>query len=214
MTTIAMADDHILLRNGLAGLIESFGDYKIVLQANNGKELTQKIGAMPMPDLVLLDISMPEMDGFATAAWLKKNYPNIKVLALSMMDHEDAIVQMIRNGARGYVLKDAEPEELRNALYNIIHKGFHYSELVSGKLVYKLQNIDQSNSLKGISLTEREKEFLPYTCTELTYKEIAHKMGLSNRTVDGYRDDLFDKLGVKSRVGLALYAIKMGLVQL
>jgi DNA-binding NarL/FixJ family response regulator len=214
---IAMADDHVLLRQGLAGIITSFGNYHIQLQASNGKDLIEQLKTIrPLPDLILLDISMPIMDGFETSAYLQLHYPSIKVLALSMMDNEDAIIRMIRNGARGYVLKDANPEELKAALHDVITKGYYYSDLISGRLIFSInkaglkENLPVSNDL---NLTEKELELLRYACTEMTYKEIADLMHISPRTVDGYRDELFKKLGVKSRVGLALFAIKQGIVK-
>ncbi|MES2648379.1 MAG: response regulator transcription factor [Bacteroidota bacterium] len=216
MITIAMADDHAMLRQGLAGMIESFGDYKVVLQAGNGKELIGSLTAQTLPDIALLDISMPEMDGYETAAYLQQHFPSVKVLALSMMDNENAIIRMIKNGARGYVLKDSEPAELRMALQNILTKGYHYSELVTGKLIFNMnkQGLDDNTAIStNEHLSVRELDFLKFACTELTYKEIADKLHVSPRTVDGYRDGLFEKLGIKTRVGLAMYAVKRGLVE-
>jgi two-component system, NarL family, invasion response regulator UvrY len=216
MITIAMADDHAMLRQGLAGMIESFGDYKVVLQAGNGKELIGSLTAQTLPDIALLDISMPEMDGYDTAAYLQQHFPSVKVLALSMMDNENAIIRMIKNGARGYVLKDSEPAELRMALQNILTKGYHYSELVTGKLIFNMNRQgldDNTTTASNEQLSARELDFLKYACTEFTYKEIADKLHVSPRTVDGYRDGLFEKLGIKTRVGLAMYAVKRGLVK-
>jgi two-component system, NarL family, invasion response regulator UvrY len=216
MITIAMADDHAMLRQGLAGMIESFGDYKVVLQAGNGKELIGSLTAQTLPDIALLDVSMPEMDGYDTAAYLQQHFPSVKVLALSMMDNENAIIRMIKNGARGYVLKDSEPAELRMALQNILTKGYHYSELVTGKLIFNMNRQgldDNTTTASNEQLSARELDFLKYACTEFTYKEIADKLHVSPRTVDGYRDGLFEKLGIKTRVGLAMYAVKRGLVK-
>ena len=217
MITIAMADDHAMLRQGLANMIETFGDYKVVLQAGNGKELITMINSQALPDIALLDISMPEMNGYETAAYLQQHFPSVKLLAVSMMDNENAIIKMIRNGARGYVLKDAEPSELRQALYNVQAKGYHYSELVTSKLIFNMnrQGLDDGpSSPTSDHLSARELDFLKYACTELTYKEIADKMHVSPRTIDGYRDGLFEKLGVKTRVGLVMYSVKKGIVEL
>jgi DNA-binding NarL/FixJ family response regulator len=217
MHTIAMADDHVMLREGLANIINNFGLYQIVLQASNGKVLVEALAKMQtLPDLVLLDISMPIMDGFATAAHLQKHFPGVKVLALSMMDNESAIITMIKNGARGYVLKDAEPAQLRQAIADVLERGYHYSDVVTGRLIYAMNREGANENLPAADankLTERERFFLDYCCTELTYKEIAEKMGVSPRTVDGYRDVLFEKLGVKSRVGLAMFAVKQGIAK-
>jgi DNA-binding NarL/FixJ family response regulator len=216
MITIAMADDHAMLRQGLANMIETFGDYKVVLQASNGRELISALQNNTLPDIALLDISMPEMNGYETASYLNQNFPSIKMLAVSMMDNENAIIKMIKSGARGYVLKDAEPSELRQALYNVYSKGYHYSELVTSKLIFNMnrQGLDEGpGSSANEHLSVRELEFLKYSCTELTYKEIADKMHVSPRTIDGYRDGLFEKLGIKTRVGLAMYSVKKGLVE-
>jgi DNA-binding NarL/FixJ family response regulator len=217
MITIAMADDHAMLRQALANMIETFGDYKVVIQAENGKELINAISkASSHPDIALLDISMPEMNGIDTAAHLQQYYPQIKVLAVSMMDDENAIIKMIKNGAKGYVLKDAEPSELRQALYDVYHKGFHFTDLVTSKLIFNMnkQGAEIFAARLDENLSARETEFLRYSCTELTYKEIAEKMHVSPRTIDGYRDTLFEKLGIKTRVGLAMYAIRKGLVEM
>jgi len=169
-----------------------------------------------LPDIVLLDINMPEMDGYETAQWLKQHHPDVKVLALSMYDNETSIIRMLKSGARGYILKDSEPGELKAALRALEEKGFYYSDLVSGKLMHAINKMeDENGNLKNIvPLNERETDFLTYACTELTYKEIAEKMFLSPRTIDGYRDALFEKLNVKTRVGLVMYAIKNGIVRI
>ena len=210
---VALADDHVLLRNGLAGLINSFDDYTVIFEADNGADFQKKIQKGNEPELVLMDINMPGMDGFATAEWLRQNYPLTKVLALSMYDNENSIIRMFKAGAKGYILKDSEPAELKTALDSIMQKGYYYSELVTGKLIHSINTSNQNgNGNKTNQLNDRETEFLKLAATELTYKEIAEKMNLSPRTIDGYRDALFEKLELKSRVGLVLYAIKNGIV--
>src|SRR6187200_1518246 len=214
MATIALADDHVLLRNGLANLIRNFG-HEVLFEANNGEDMIKYIQVGKEPDMILMDINMPVKDGYESAAWLKNNYPEIKVLALSMLDDENAIIRMIKNGARGYVLKESEPAELRNAINAVLQKGFYYSEMVTGRLVHSISGVDDESqhSQQVIQLSEREIEFLKLACTEMTYKEIAGKMFLSPRTIDGYRDALFLKLDIKTRTGLVIYAIKNGIVK-
>jgi DNA-binding NarL/FixJ family response regulator len=216
MNNIVLVDDHVLLRNGLANLIESFENYKVLYQANNGKAFIEKLKPKLLPQLVLLDINMPEMDGYETCLWLKENHPEIKVLALSMYDNENAVIRMFKAGAKGYILKDCDPAELKAALHDVITKGFYYSEMVTGKLIHTINTLDEkdSSAKNVIKLNDREINFLKLVCTELTYKEIADKMFLSPRTIDGYRDDLFQKLNVKTRVGLVMYAIKNGIINL
>lgn len=214
MANIVLVDDHILLRTGLASLVKNLG-HEVLFEADNGKEFTEKLESPFLPDVVLLDINMPEMDGYATAQWLKSNHPDIKVLALSMYDNETSIIRMLKCGAKGYILKDSEPAELNAAIDALMNKGYYYSDLVSGKLIHAINKIDDEGSDVNTlnNLNERETDFLKYTCSELTYKEIADKMFVSPRTVDGYRDALFEKLHVKTRVGLVMYAIKNGIVQ-
>jgi len=212
--SVALVDDHILLRNGLANLIRSFGEYAVLFEAHNGKDLIKQLRPRCLPDLVLLDINMPDMDGYETALWLKHNHPGIKTLALSMYDTDNSIIRMLKNGVKGYILKDIEPWELKLALEAVIHKGFYYSEMVTGKLIHTINTLDEPEQKVRslLTLNERELEFLKLACTECTYKEIADQMYLSPRTIDGYRDTLFEKLHVKTRVGLVLYAIRNGIV--
>lgn len=209
---VAIADDHTLLRKALAKLVSSFEDYAILFEAENGKEIKKKINEHLVPDLILLDVNMPEMDGFETAGWLNKNYPKIKVLALSMFSDERTIIRMLRQGARGYVMKNIDPDELKRALDSVVKKNFYLSEEISGKIISGLnKDVDKTEDLP--SLTQREKDFLKLICSEITYKDIAAKMYVSPRTVDEYRNTLFEKLNVKSRVGLVMYAIRNGLAE-
>ncbi|WP_317171635.1 response regulator transcription factor [Spirosoma profusum] len=208
---IALADDHVALRNGLALLIKMLG-YTVLFEGSNGKELIQSLNNDNLPDVILMDINMPQMDGFATTDWLKKHHPTIKVLALSMYDDEGAIIRMLKSGARGYLLKSAEADDLRRAIDNVYAKGFHYSEMVTGTLFRA--NYQDEDAGKVANLSDRELHFLKLASTELTYKEIADEMYVSPRTVDGYRETLFEKLDVKSRIGLVLFAIKNRIVHI
>jgi DNA-binding NarL/FixJ family response regulator len=215
MRKIALADDHTLLRNGLASLVQNFG-YSVVAEADNGQELIDKITAGAEAELILMDINMPGKDGYETTLWLKENYPDVKVLALSMYDDETAIIRMLKSGAKGYILKDSEPGELRTAMESVLNKGFYYSEMVTGRLMRTITDMDdeQSSTKKLLNLSDREVDFLKFACSEMTYKEIASQMHLSPRTIDGYRDALFEKLDIKTRTGLAIYAIKNGVVKI
>lgn len=209
---VAIADDHSLLRNALAKLISTFEGYTVIFEADNGRDLRNKIMQNVVPDIVLLDINMPEMDGFETTQWLHKNYPHIRILALSMLSDEKTIIKMFRLGAKGYLLKNTDPSELKQALDSIIDKNVYLSEYVSGKLVMGLHQEAEPTG-KEVVLQEKEREFLRWVCTELSYKEIAEKMFLSPRTIDDYRQSLFNKLKVHSRVGLVMYAIRNGIVE-
>ncbi|HEX2628640.1 MAG TPA: response regulator transcription factor [Chitinophagaceae bacterium] len=215
MTTVALVDDHVLLRNGLASLVTNLG-YQVLFEANHGDDFIANMKKQGIPDLVLMDINMPVKDGYETTLWLKKNHPGVLVLALSMYDDESAIIRMLKSGARGYIMKDSEPAELRAALEAIIQKGFYYSEMVTGRLVRTISDMDEEGNVSKnpFSLSDREIEFLKLACTEMTYKEIADKMNLSPRTIDGYRDSLFEKLDIKTRTGLVIYAIRNGIVKI
>jgi two-component system, NarL family, invasion response regulator UvrY len=212
--SVAVVDDHVLLRNGLSNLIRDLDTYAVLFEADNGKDFISQLKPKFVPDIVLLDINMPEMDGYETSLWIKRNYPEIKVLALSMCDNENAIIRMMKNGAKGYILKDIDASEFRMALDSLLRKGFYFSEMVTGKMLNAVNKLDEpEQTMKNfICLNEREIEFLKLACTEMTYKEIAEKMFLSPRTIDGYRDALFEKLNVKTRVGLVMYAIRNGIV--
>jgi len=214
VTRIALVDDHSLLRNGLSSLIDSFDGYKVVLEADNGRQFIEMVESGIEPDIVLLDITMPVMNGYETADWIRMNRPSLKILVLSMMDNDAAIIRMLRCGAKGFMLKDSKPAAFRQALNSIRDSGFYINELVSGKMLHFVNNIDQKQQQLNEStthLTEREIEFLKLACSEKTYKEIADNMAISPRTVDGYRDALFEKLGVTTRVGLVIYAIRNGI---
>lgn len=215
MTNIALVDDHVLLRNGLATIVQNIG-YHVLFEAGNGEEFIAEIINGKEPEVVLMDINMPYKDGFEATLWLKNNKPDIKVLALSMLDDEKAIIRMLKNGARGYILKESDPKELKNAIESVIQKGFHYSEMVTGKLMHSINKMDEDSddTENVLNLNEREIQFLKFAATEMTYKEIAGKMFLSPRTIDGYRDALFEKLGIKTRVGLVIFAIRNSIVQI
>lgn len=207
MTKLALVDDHVLLRNGLASLLENLG-YQVLFEADNGIDFADRLLNSERPDIVLMDINMPRQEGYAATNWLRENHPGIKVLALSMYDDETAIIRMLKSGAKGYVLKDAEPMELKTAIDAVMRNGFYYSELVTGRLMRTISESDLNKSSGVGQLSEREISFLKLACSEMTYKEIAEKMFLSPRTIDGYRDALFEKLDIKTRVGLVLFAIR------
>lgn len=211
--SIALVDDHTLFRKGLQGLIEMVDDtIDILFEADNGLDMQKKLQPANLPDIILMDINMPEMDGFESVNWLNKNYPEIKVLVVSMVENEDSIIRMLKLKVKGYLSKDVEPAELGAALKAIMSKGFYYTDFITGKLVHTLQNEQEREML--VNLNEKEKKFIQLACSELTYNDIAGEMFVSPKTIDGYRNNLFEKLAVKSRVGLALYAVKHGLVKL
>jgi two-component system invasion response regulator UvrY len=208
MIKIALVDDHIVLRKSLAALIAGLEDFEIVFQADNGQHCMDQLKSNPAPDIILLDITMPIMGGVQTATLLKQLYPKIKILALTMISSEQVILPMVKNGVRGYLLKDCETTELKTALLAVYEDGYYYNHLLTPKMTKT--DFTLGNKL----LNDRELTFLKWACTELTHKEIAEEMQVSPRTIDGYRDSLFRKLNVNSRIGLAIYAIKNGFIQL
>ena len=213
---IAIVDDHTMFRKGLISLINLFPNHEVILDASGGNDFIKQLNPKHLPHIVLMDIAMPEMNGYETAQWLHSNYPDIKILALSTMDSETAIIKMIKSGAKGYVLKDADPAELKLAFDEVMSRGYFYNELITRKVINSINMLtdDKNTTATFAKLTTREIEFLKYACTELTYKEIGDKMFVSARTIEGYRDALCEKLDLKTRVGLALYAIKNKLVEL
>lgn len=212
MIKVALVDDHALLRNGLASVIDNSEGYQVVFEADNGKHFIESLKKYGKPDIVLLDITMPEMDGFETAEWIKNNEPGIKVLVLSMMDNDASIIRMLKYGARGYILKDSKPDVLRAALRDIAEKGFFFNELVSGRLVHLANQTTDDKT--GITLSDKETDFLKLCCTEKSYKEIADAMHITPRAVEALRSNMFEKLDTLSRVGLVMYAIRNGIVKI
>lgn len=206
---IALVDDHRLFRSGIASLIEDFEKYTILFEAGDGEEMIRKINPKNKPHIILLDISMPRMNGIVTAKWLRENHPDVNIIVLSMFEDAEKVLTMVRMGVKGYLLKDSEPHEFEDALNRVARSEVYYPEFVTRHLVDSI-NIDYNL----IKLNSREVEFLKLAATELTYKEIADHMYISSRTVDGYRDQLFEKLQIKSRIGLVLYAIKHKLIDL
>ena len=213
---IAIVDDHTMFRKGLCALIDLFPRYRVLFDAANGKDFINRLHPGQLPDIVLLDIKMPEMDGFETARWINTHYPDMKILALSTMDADTVIIKMIRSGAKGYVLKDADPKELNLAFDEVLAKGYFYNDQLSKKILQSISSLTDEKNMLGtlVKLTDRELQFLKLACSEKSYQQIAGEMFLSERTVDGYRESLFKKLGVNTRVGLVIYAIKNNMVQL
>jgi len=210
---IMLADDHVLLREALSTLINSFDEMEVVSVAGNGGELVETFKTGQIPDVVLLDLNMPKMDGFETAAWIQKIYPSVKILILTMYDSEIALIRLLQSGVKGFLKKDIHPTELKNALVSVAENGYYYSHNTTGKLASLFQkNRSNQSSIEKAILTPIEIDFLKLASTELTYKEIADQMKITPRVIDSYRDALFEKLDVKSRVGLAIYAVKNGIV--
>jgi two-component system, NarL family, invasion response regulator UvrY len=221
---LAIVDDHNLFRKGLIKLI-NLGDkdnkYTVLFEAENGNDLKDKLTRKSLPDIILMDIEMPDMDGYEAVAWLQKFHPTINILVVSMFEEKDPILRMLRMGVKGYLSKDIEVEDMHTALEEITSKGFYYTDHVANIMAEDIVNKDGNGIPQEMNetaiqhqLSENEREFLKYACTDLTYMQIADKMTLSHKTIDGYREMLFQKFKVKNRVTLAMYAVKNGLVKI
>lgn len=209
---VGLADDHTMFRRGIISILNESERFTVVAEGSNGRELIQAIEHLKAPpDVCLLDINMPKLNGYETLEYLRGKYPEMKFLVLTMLEHEFVIIKMLRLGANGYLLKEDDPNDLKRAIETVYEKSFYHTDLVNGHLISIVQN---GLEYKKIVLSDHEQKFLEYSCSEMTYKEIAALMKVSARTVEGYRDILFDKLNVKSRTGLAIYALKLGLTTL
>ena len=208
-TKIVLVDDHQLFRKGMVELINDFNGYTVVWEAENGKEFTQQISVQDLPDIVLLDISMPVMDGFETARWMEQRYPEVKILALTMHNDDQTVIKMLNAGVDGYILKNADPAELRIALQTLEKDGSYYSSRITQIL---LENFRRKKEV-SVELSDRETEFLKLACTELPYKSFSPLLQVHPRVVEAIREGLFKKLHVVTRIGLVIYAIKNNIVK-
>nr|WP_295863679.1 response regulator transcription factor [uncultured Chitinophaga sp.] len=204
---IAIVDDHTLFRQGLISLLTEFPEVAVVFDAANGEEMKHKIAAGTLPQVILMDIKMPLMDGYEATLWVKQHYPEIHVLALSMFEDDPPVIKMLKNGAGGYLLKESRTSDLVKAVITIHEQGFYLNEQVSVKLLRNIQGHSTAPTPLE-QLNQNEIRFLQLCCLELTYKEIADQMNLSPHTIDNYRQELFQKFDIKSRTGLALFAIR------
>jgi DNA-binding NarL/FixJ family response regulator len=205
---IGVADDQRLFMNSLSALIDTFPSFEVVLQALNGQDLLQQLEmAKIRPDILLVDVNMPLLDGPRAVQQIQETYPLIRMAALSMKDDDATVIRMIKAGCCAFLLKDISDSELERALLEISDKGFYNADQLNLR-ARKLVNYQEPE------LTNQERQFVQLACSDLTYKQIAGQMYLSERTIDGYRESVFDKLKVQSRVGMVLEAIKRQIVTL
>jgi DNA-binding NarL/FixJ family response regulator len=210
---VAIADDHKIFRKGVILSLRPFTNIKFVLEADNGDQLLEGIAANE-PDVVLMDLRMPGKDGIEATKILSKQHPNIHVIVLSMYEDDRFVSHMMENGASGYLLKNAEPQEIRRAIMDVHEKGYYLNNFVNRILLKKShakqKAIPSLNS--EITLTDRERDVLKFICMEFTAQEIAQKMEISPRTVEAIKDRLMERFGSKNTAGLVFFAVKNNLV--
>ena len=207
---VAIADDQQLFLKSLSMLVNTFDGFTVLSEANNGQDLINFLKSnKPLPDIILLDVNMPGMDGITAAETISKLYPEIKLVALSMNDEDNIILKMVRAGCCSYLLKDIHPIEFEKALNEIATKGFYNADAFN---VNYRRILQMDKKLSDTNLSENETTFLQLACSELTYKQIAAQMHLAERTIDGYRESLFHKLKVQTRVGMVLEGMRLGLI--
>ncbi len=214
---LAIADDQKLFLKGLKFIINDFENIELVMEAENGKVLIEKVAQDP-PDVILMDLKMPVMDGIEATQYLKKHQPEIKIILLTMYNEERLIAHMMKIGANGYLLKDEEPEVVRAAIETVVAQGFYFNDYVSKALLKGVKSNQKTNfeafpaTSAETKLSRREVEVLQLICKEQTTAEIAQQLFISSRTVEGHRKKLLEKTGVKNTAGLVIYAYRNGLI--
>jgi DNA-binding NarL/FixJ family response regulator len=209
---IAIADDYKIFRDGLKVGLTADANFNVMLEAENGEDLLSGFTTL-QPDVVIMDLKMPIMDGMEATQQIRKLYPNVKVLVVTMYDDDKFIIHLMEIGAHGYLLKNAEPEEIRKAIYCVTENGYYFNDLVNKALLKKLvlKNQIKPSFNQNIELTERELEVLKMICEEKTAAEIAKEIFLSPRSVEGIRQRLIEKVGVRNMAGLVMFAVKNGM---
>lgn len=205
---IVLVDDHVLFRNALVALINRFDNCAVIAEAGNGCELIKIIKSGLIPDLLILDLNMPQMDGFDTAKWIQAHHAGINILILTMYDTEITMIRLLQVGVKGFLKKDASPWDLESAIRNVMQSGYCYTNNMTGKLINLFRKSQEQSAVMNSMLSDMEITFLKYACSDMTYSEIAKKMGVKPRAVELIRDNLFKKLGVNSRQGLAIKSIR------
>lgn len=214
MTTInlAIADDHKLFRQGIINILKTYSSFNMIIEAESCKQLMAAM-EVQLPDIVLIDIEMPEMDGIEGCKAILQQYPEMKIIALSMHTADNFIFHMMKVGARSYLHKDIDQDSLKHAIEEVAFKGFYFTERIAEAMLRGVKSKSmQKPILKGNQITSREKEVLLMICQGFTNSEIAARLFLSVRTVEGHRQHLLEKTGTTNSVSLAVLSIKTGLV--
>ncbi|HNR15968.1 MAG TPA: response regulator transcription factor [Chitinophagaceae bacterium] len=210
---IAIADDYKIFREGLKVGLSADDGLQVLLEADNGEDLLKALET-EQPDVIIMDLKMPIMDGMEATKVVRKKYPSVKVLVVSMYEDDKFIIHLMENGANGYLLKNAEPDEIRRSIYAVHENGYYFNDLVNKALLKKLvlKNNLKPSFNQNIDLTEREQEVLKLICEEKTAAEIGKEIFLSPRSVEGIRQRLIEKIGVRNTAGLVMFAVKNGIV--
>jgi DNA-binding NarL/FixJ family response regulator len=210
---VAIADDHKIFRKGVILSLRPYTNIKFVLEADNGQELIDGLPAAE-PDVILMDLRMPLKDGIETTKYITKTYPKIYIVALTMFEDERFVSHMMEIGANGYLLKSAEPQEIKKAIVEVSAKGYYLNNFVNRILLKKSHSKQKvvPNLNSETTLTDRERDVIKYICMEFTAQEIAQKLSVSPRTVEAIKDRLMERFGAKNTAGLVFYAVKNNLI--
>ncbi len=215
MIHLALVDDHQITRKGIKTIIEMNPDIKVTLEASNGKELLDKLSPARVPDIVIMDINMPLMNGFETMKVLASRYPALKVIIFSLIMEEDTIINMISSGASAYITKNADPSRLADAVITVQTKGYYLCDQVKKEYFRNYAKQKPKPGFTGkLYLSPKELQLIRLASTNLSYKEIANQMGLQPKTISNYRDRLFQKLDIKNRAALVIYGFKNGIINI
>lgn len=205
---IAVVDDQHLFRSGLISLLKEFEKFEVIMEASNGKEFLEAV-KKKKPDVVLLDIEMPEMDGAEVTEYLNKKYPQIKIVILTMHNDDELVLHLARKGAHGFLLKDSDIETVADAVYSVMEGKRHFENKIADLL---LNGVTKDSKIKAdiidINFSDKEIAVLKLICKEYTNKEISEKLALSQRTIEGYRESLLQKTGSRNTAGIVIYAVK------
>jgi DNA-binding NarL/FixJ family response regulator len=210
---IAIADDYKIYRDGLKVGLSADENFEVLMEADNGEDLLKGLETNPV-DVIIMDLKMPIMDGMEATKAVRKKYPTMKVLVVTMYDDDKFIIHLMENGANGYLLKNTEPEEIRKSIYAVHENGYYFNDVVNKALLKKLvlKNNLKPSFNQNVELTERELEVLKLICEEKTAAEIAKDIFLSPRSVEGIRQRLIEKIGVRNTAGLVMFAVKNNMV--
>ena len=212
---VAIADDHKIFRKGVILSLRPYTNIKFVLEAENGQELLNNLPATEeLPEVILMDLRMPQKDGIETTKVVAKQFPKIHIIALTMYEDERVVSHMMEIGANGYLLKSADPSEIRTAIMEVMTKGYYLNNFVNRILLKKSHSRQKvvPTLTSEVTLSERERDVIKYICMEFTAHEIAQKLDVSPRTVEAIKDRLMERFGAKNTAGLVFYAVKNNLI--